>query len=783
MNLSEIKVAEGAEIVKSNHKISPKPEITTEDIFVLEIVEGVKDLVNRGKIKKSKLHLYKNRIKEELRVISKNGFIDYFLIIKQICDYAREEGIVMGYGRGSVGGSVIAYLLKIHKCDPIEHELYFERFLNSERISPPDIDLDFSSKDRDKIFQFVKNIYGSYNVARIGTLQEYCIKNSIKDLCKAYGIGYDEINQVIRDKEYPSIDRAVEDIALQNVMAPIPDWESTIRFLSKLSRQPSVHACGAVVSATPLEKFPLGNYEGESLINLTMEDVERLGLLKIDLLGIKNLDIVSDTIDLVKETQGFEVDLENMTFDDPNVFNTISRGNTAGIFQMSGRGMTEAVKKIRPKNIGELSDVLALYRPGAMEFIDRYISNKNALESGAEESVVPLHKRFKGLLDDTHQILIYQEQTMNIFRKLANFTLAEADIIRKGIGKKKAEILEYGHKRLIEELGEEGEEIWEFIKQSGNYSFNKSHSVAYAHLTYLTAYLKTYFYTEFYAVLFNYTSFAEDRENYMREACKNGVSITHPTVSRPSTKFVVGGHKVIYGGIASVDGISQDSANKIMNYFESHNTIDIESFIRYSLISGITKRQILPLIKINFFEGIPFSEEYKKLVSCQFLEKNIDLLLRYYRAQNTGKPKKLVGAGPFVEIEGGIPEINQIQPTERLLREYETCKYIYPETLRDVCVAIYENNKAIVNDNKFYVSNSSTGSEVYFIGYIEKVPDKKIYRLKNHKHSVSAYVGYRDAGKISQSAKLTFGIFKGLLKDRGFVANLKVVYRAFEIKK
>lgn len=492
----------------------------------------------------------RNRVAMELAVIEKTGFADYFLIVADFVNWAKTHGIVVGPGRGSAAGSIIAYILNITNVEPLRYNLLFERFLNPDRIQVPDIDIDFTDTRRDEVVAYVREKYGADRVAQIITFGTMMARAAIRDTARAMGLPYSAGDRLAKLIPFnTTIENALETVP--ELKTAYADEEETKRLLDaakKLegtARHASVHACGVVISSVALTEFlPLQRApQGESTVitQFEMHSVEDLGLLKMDFLGLKNLTIIERTLRLIKELRGTEVKIDDIPLDDKATFEVLRRGETTGIFQLEGSGMTRYLKDLKPTELEDVIAMIALYRPGPMELIPHFIRRKHG-----KEQITYLHPRLEPILKNTYGVGVYQEQMMQIARDLAGFTLAEADTLRKAIGKKIKSLLDEQKEKLVNGMITNGIDpktahaIWELFPPFARYGFNRSHAACYATVSYQTAYFKAHYPVEFMAGLLNTSSGDLDRIMFLvGEAKRLSIPVLPPDVNQSFEYFTV----------------------------------------------------------------------------------------------------------------------------------------------------------------------------------------------------------------------------------------------------
>jgi len=511
----------------------------------------------------------------ELSIIEKMGFADYFLIVQDFVNWAKDRKIVVGPGRGSAAGSLIAYVLKITEVDPIKYELIFERFLNPDRIQMPDIDMDFSDIRRDEIFGYLQEKYGKESVAHIITFGTMASRAAIRDTGRALGYPYGFCDQVAKlipfNADLKETLETVEDF--KKMYDTNPDAKKlieTAQHLEGVVRHASVHACGTVIGKGSLTQFmPLQFAPQDPTTIITqfeMHAVEDLGILKMDLLGLKNLTIIEETIRLVKETNGVEIDISKIPLDDEETFSkTLKKADTTGVFQLESSGMRRYLKELEPSELEDIVAMVALYRPGPMELIPQYIARKHK-----KEATTFLHPKLESILGKTYGIGIYQEQMMQIARDLGGFTLAEADTLRKAIGKKNKDLLDQQRVKLIDGMTKNGIDkktanaIWDMFPPFARYGFNRSHAVCYALIAYQTAYLKTHHPIELTTALMNSDAGDIDRTSFLiTESKKSGIPVLPPDINSSFSKFSPEGASIRFG-LSAIKNVGQAIVESII---------------------------------------------------------------------------------------------------------------------------------------------------------------------------------------------------------------------------
>ncbi|RLG13345.1 DNA polymerase III subunit alpha, partial [Candidatus Pacearchaeota archaeon] len=504
-------------------------------------------LQNFKKIYSSKNKEAKERFDYELGVIKKTGFADYFLIIQDFIRFTKEENILTNT-RGSAAGSLIAYVLGITSVDPLEYGLYFERFLNPERIQPPDIDLDVADNRRADLINYITKKYGQDHVAQIITFGIMKSRLAVRDVTRALGHPYalgDRISKLL--PQNIMIDKALsiapELKRLYETDTDARDIIDMAKQLEGVARHASTHAAGVVISREPLVHYsPLqhsSRNDKEVITQYDMYALEKIGLLKVDILGLANLTIIKNALRIIKKVYGDEIDLDKVGYEDKKVYKLLSDGNTVGVFQTESAGMRRYLQELKPTQFEDIIAMLSLYRPGPMEFIPTFISRKRG-----KEKIIYLHPKLKPILENTYGICIFQEQLMKIAHDLGGFSMAEADVLRKAVGKKIKTLLQAQKERLIEGMIKNdikkpiAEKIWAWVEPFARYGFNKSHSASYARITYQTAWLKAHYPNAFMAALLTSDFGNLDRIAIEIAECQRlGIAVMPPSVNESFAEF------------------------------------------------------------------------------------------------------------------------------------------------------------------------------------------------------------------------------------------------------
>lgn len=634
----------------------PKPDGKTANVYLRELVE--ERIGNRYPGEKKTAEVLE-RMEYEIGVIEKTGYADYFLIVQDLINWAKNHGISVGPGRGSAAGSIVSYILNITDIDPLKYGLLFERFLNPERIQMPDIDIDFADIRRDEVLAYARQKYGEDHVAQIITFGTMAARAAIRDAGRAMGVPYSFCDQVaklipfnptqgMKEGWLKKCLEEVEDLKLfYNSNPQAKELIDTAMHLEGVVRHASVHACGTVISRDPLdEHVPLQFAPQDKNIIITqieMHGIEDLGLLKIDFLGLKNLTIIEDTVRLVKELQGKDIKIEDIPLDDKKTFELLQRGDTTGVFQFESSGMRRYMKEIGPTELEDLIALVALYRPGPIELIPSFIKRKHG-----EETITYLHPKLEPILKNTYGIGVYQEQMMRIARDLAGYSLAEADTLRKAIGKKIKSLLDEQKEKLTSGMIKNGidkrtaQAIWELFPPFARYGFNKSHAACYAMIGYRTAYLRANFPEEFMASLLNADAGDTDRISFLvNEARQANVEVLSPDVNKSFARFspegspsqvshgeIREGNKIRFGLLA-VKNVGQAIAEAIVQErIERGPYKDFADLLSRVNHKDLNKKSLESLAKGGAFDSL-------KIERSQILE-NIDDILRFAQAARKG---------------------------------------------------------------------------------------------------------------------------------------------------
>ena len=677
----------------------------------------------------------KERLDYELAVIEKMGFATYFLIVWDFVDFAKKHNIMVGPGRGSAAGSLIAYCLNITNINPLDYNLLFERFLNPERISMPDFDIDFSIEGRGEVIEYVSKKYGRDKVSQIITFGTMAARAVIRDVGRALGVPYSQVDKIAKMIPFEpnmTIEKALQmEPDLKNRMENEPTVRKMIEISSKLeglSRHASTHAAGVVLSREPLTDFvPLQlTSEGEISTQYIAEDLEPLGLLKMDFLGLRTLSVIYNTLNIISKTKGETIDIDKVPLDDPKVYELLAKGECCGIFQLESSGMVDLVKRMEAESIEDITALLALFRPGPLGsgMIDDFINRKKG-----KVEIKYLHPKLEPILRDTYGVIVYQEQVMQIASQLAGYSLGQADILRKAMGKKIKEVMKKQQKQFIEGSVKNGidkktaEEIYDLIAYFAGYGFNKSHSVSYAFLSYQTAYLKAHYPVEFMAALL--TSIMQNTDKvvkYIKECQNMGLKILPPDINESLIDFTVVDDKTIRFGLAAVKNVGRVAVENIIKEREEGGSFSsLLDFCQRVDLRSMNRRVIESLIKCGAFDSLKTSRAQLLAV----LDKSIQIAQDQQREKRNGQASLFVIKNErLLDNFQGFPDMSTVQEFTRqelLTMEKETLGfYLTHHPLDDY----HDRLAEITNTDSAHLEDFSDKSHVILGGVVTNIKKK-----------------------------------------------------------
>ncbi|HEB01416.1 MAG TPA: DNA polymerase III subunit alpha, partial [Candidatus Portnoybacteria bacterium] len=562
-----------------------------------------------------------DRLEYELSVIKQTGYASYFLIVQDFVNWAKKQGIIVGPGRGSVAGSIVSYLLNITEVDPLKYELLFERFLNPERAGGmPDIDLDFADDRRDEVTQYVARKYGHNHVAQIITFGTMAARQAIRDTGRALGYSYALCDQIAKTiPMFSSLKDALDRVAeLRSFYETDPAARKLIDLAKKLegvARHASTHACGVVITKREMDQYVPRQHPAQDnqtiVTQYGMHAIEDLGLLKIDLLGLKNLTILEKTIKAIERNKKVDIDMASIPLDDKKTFQLLQQAKTTGVFQLESAGMKKYLKSLKPTKFEDIIAMVALHRPGPMEWISNFIARKHGYKK-----IQYIHPALKPILEKTYGIAVYQEQVLQIARDIAGFTLGEADILRKAMGKKIRWLLEEQREKFLKGAQERdiskeiAQKIFAFIEPFAGYGFNRAHATCYALIGYWTAYLKSHYPTEFMAALLTSDQGNIDRISVEVDECRQmGIEVLPPDINESLADFVViqtdGKKEAIRFGLEAIKNVGYNVIEAITNERERNGAFEsIDDFVERVESRSFNKKSLESLIKCGVLDEL-----------------------------------------------------------------------------------------------------------------------------------------------------------------------------------
>ncbi|MCC5910204.1 MAG: DNA polymerase III subunit alpha [Clostridiaceae bacterium] len=647
-----VKIAERCNVEFDFNTIHLPQYDTPKDYTVQEYLrflchEGLKERYKNPSEKIQK------RLEYELKVIEEMGYCEYFLIVWDFIKYAKDHNIPVGPGRGSAAGSIVAYTLGITDIDPIKYSLIFERFLNPERVSMPDVDIDFCYERREEVIDYVKRKYGQEKVAQIITFGTMAARAAIRDVGRVINLPYNTVDKIAKEIPFAlgiTINKALEmNPNLKKLYEEDRDAHYLIDMAKKLEGMPrhaSTHAAGVVISKKTLDKHvPLYMHENSITTQFPMGTLEEIGLLKMDFLGLRTLTVIRDAIDLVKINRGIDIDFSNCDYKDEKVYKLISKGDTLGLFQLESAGMIQFMKELKPNCFEDIVAGISLFRPGPMDSIPKYIEYKNN-----PSKIQYLHEKLKPILEVTYGCLVYQEQVMQVVRDLAGYSYGRSDLVRRAMSKKKMDVMEEERQYFIYGKEEEdgtieiqgcirngvpediGNKIYDDMIDFANYAFNKSHAASYAVLGYETAYLKTYYPVEFMAALITSVMGNTSKvAQYIQDCKRMGIEVLQPDINKSFSKFTVEGNKIRFG-LAAVKNVGVSMIDSIV--VARQNKGDFTSFTDFCQkvqSKDLNKRAVESLIKCGAFDRFRLYRSqlmaiYERVIDSVYQDKrrNID---------------------------------------------------------------------------------------------------------------------------------------------------------------
>ncbi len=659
------------------------------------------------------------RLEYELSTIEKMGYVDYFLIVWDFIRYAKDHGIAVGPGRGSAAGSIVSYCLEITNIDPIRYSLLFERFLNPERVSMPDIDVDFCYERRQEVIDYVVDKYGKDKVVQIVTFGTMAARMVLRDVGRALDIPYGAVDRVA--KMIPMGGNG-HNITIEEALGISPDLkkayeeEEEVRYLIDMSkrleglpRHTSMHAAGVVIGQRPLDEFvPLSRGSEEAVTTqFTMTTIEELGLLKMDFLGLRTLTVIQDAVRNIKQSKGVDIDIDHLDMEDPEVYDLLCTGRTDGIFQLESNGMKSFMKELKPRNIEDVIAGISLYRPGPMDFIPQYIEGKEHPENITYDC-----PQLEKILSPTYGCIVYQEQVMQIVMELAGYTMGRSDLVRRAMSKKKGDVMQRERQNFVYGNEEEGvpgcinrgideataNKIFDEMIDFAKYAFNKSHAAAYAVVAYQTAYLKCHYPEEFMAALITSVLERTDKvSEYIAHCRMLGIQILPPDINEGFSWFSVSDKGIRYG-LSALKSVGKPVIDAIVKERELHGPyLDLKDFISRLSSKEVNKRTIESFIKSGALDCFEANRRQMMMVYLQI----IDVVNQERKSAVTGQMSLLdfMDEEEKKEFSVSYPQVPEYEKEEMLAYEKEVLGvYVSGHPLEDYRSLMSKNITAVTHD-------------------------------------------------------------------------------------
>lgn len=670
------------------------------------------------------------RLDYELSTIEKMGYVDYFLIVWDFIKYAKDHGIAVGPGRGSAAGSIVSYCLEITNIDPIRFNLLFERFLNPERVTMPDIDVDFCYERRQEVIDYVVQKYGKEKVVQIVTFGTMAARMVIRDVGRALDMPYAAVDRIAKmipmgqNGHNPTIK---ESLGISADLKKAYEEESDVRYLLDMSqkleglpRHASMHAAGVVIGQRAIDEFvPLSRGSEDAITTqFTMTTIEELGLLKMDFLGLRTLTVIQDAVRNVRKSRGIDIDIDHLNMEDPEVYDLLCTGQTDGIFQLESNGMKSFMKELKPRNIEDIIAGISLYRPGPMDFIPLYIKGKEHPESITYDC-----PQLEKILSPTYGCIVYQEQVMQIVMELAGYTLGRSDLVRRAMSKKKGDVMQRERQNFVYGNEEEhvpgcisrgidektANKIFDEMIDFAKYAFNKSHAAAYAVVAYQTAYLKCHYPEEFMAALITSVLDRTDKvSEYIAHCRKLGIQILPPDINEGYSEFSVSEHAIRYG-LSALKSVGRPVIDAIVDERETHGKYrDLKDFISRLSNKEVNKRTIESFIKSGALDCFPANRRQMMMIYVQL----IDQVNQEKKSAMTGQMSLMdfLGEEERKDFDVRYPDVPEYEKEEMLAYEKEVLGvYVSGHPLEDYRELMDCNISATTHD---FLPDPDTGETV-----------------------------------------------------------------------
>jgi len=655
--------------IEFNQNLLPKfdtPDQIPADQYLRQLCElGLEDKYNEEE-KKSAY----DRLNYELSVIESMGFVDYFLIVWDFVKFAKDRGIMVGPGRGSAAGSIIAYCLDITTVDPLKYGLYFERFLNPERVSMPDVDIDFADTRREEVMDYVVERYGRLNVAQIITFGTMSAKAVVRDVGRALGMEYSSVDRVAKlipppvFGKYEPLKKSVEDAPELSMAYKNEDQTKRLMdFAIKLEgtvRHTGTHACAVIIAQEPLTNFtplqPASGRENSIVTQYSMKPLEEIGLLKMDFLGLKNLTILEIALENIKQRHGIDIDIDNIPLDDSKTYDLLTVGLTTGVFQLESNGMKRYLKELRPSRLEDIIAMNALYRPGPMEYIPQYINGKHD-----PKSIKYMHPVFEPILEETYGVGVYQEQILRIARDFSGFSLGEADLLRRAVGKKIPELLAEQKAKFCDGAKANGHDpefaakvFTDVIEPFAGYGFNKAHATCYAYIAYQTAYLKANYTTEFMAALLTADLESTDRVVIEIQECEDlGIKVLPPEINESSVNFTVTDDSTIRFGLGAIKGLGTKTVERII---EIRNELG-----KFESMEDFAQKVPPELLNKKTIQALAYAGAFDSFGSRHQIANSFDIINKYSKQHSD---MRNAGQGSLFDMFDGPSQVERLSLTQ-----------------------------------------------------------------------------------------------------------------------
>ena len=670
------------------------------------------------------------RLDYELSTIETMGYVDYFLIVWDFIKYAKDHGIAVGPGRGSAAGSIVSYCLEITNIDPIRFNLLFERFLNPERVTMPDIDVDFCYERRQEVIDYVVRKYGKEKVVQIVTFGTMAARMVIRDVGRVLDMPYAAVDRIAKmipmgqNGHNPTIKEA---LTISSDLKKAYDEEEDVRYLLDMSqrleglpRHASMHAAGVVIGQKAIDEFvPLSRGSEDAITTqFTMTTIEELGLLKMDFLGLRTLTVIQDAVRNIKQSKGIDIDIDHLNMEDPEVYDLLCTGQTDGIFQLESNGMKSFMKELKPRNIEDIIAGISLYRPGPMDFIPLYIKGKEHPETITYDC-----PQLEKILSPTYGCIVYQEQVMQIVMELAGYTLGRSDLVRRAMSKKKGDVMQRERQNFVYGNEEEhvpgcinrgidektANKIFDEMIDFAKYAFNKSHAAAYAVVAYQTAYLKCHYPAEFMAALITSVLDRTDKvSEYIAHCRKLDISILPPDINEGYSQFSVSGNAIRYG-LSALKSVGRPVIDAIVAEREAHGRYrDLKDFISRLSNKEVNKRTIESFIKSGALDSFPANRRQMMMIYVQL----IDQVNQEKKSAMTGQMSlmDLLGEEEKKAFDIRYPDVAEYEKEEKLSFEKEVLGiYVSGHPLEDYQNLMDTNINATTHD---FIADAETGETV-----------------------------------------------------------------------